>query len=1011
MTKLRVLAFLLLLAAIYRLNAYTFGQNKVNRQPERWATVETMHFDIYFPAGEDEFGKLAALMAEETYYKLREHLKLPAGSRIPVIFYSSKTAFQNTNIIYPLLSEGIGGFTESLRNRVVIPFDGSYRELETLLAHELTHAYVNALDKGYTGAFNALRPASFPFWFSEGLPEFLSLGGSNDYSNMFMLDMVVNDYQLKLGQSEDYYAYRMGESFLAYIAATYGRQKVADYFFAIRSAHSLDAATRKVFGLDFEDLESRWKYQLKRDYYPLVNSHGIPMEDLEQRTESDKDGSYFNFMPRFSPNGERFVYFSSAGARYSVWMAGLHGLAKPDRIFTGEANGQAEEFYYFRSNLSWFPDNRRIAFSAKTSQGDRIQILDVEREKIVQSLDLPEFDAIYEVDVAPDGGSVAFAGQKGVQCDLYLYDLATGGVKQLTNDLFNDAQPRFSPDGRSIVFSSERHRSEASARQGFFANLVNAVFSLDLEGGALRQHTFGDVDCSFPMYDGTGTKILYLTYTSGVNNFRAIDLATGREAEVTDILSGVFAGDISRDNRYLLVSNYFNRAWNIYFANSPLDSLSYAPGPGAQPYAETGLLQGIDLSRLDYYGKRDRPRLPRENPAGFYDARDPLFGEASPFSYTREDSLYLSRDYSWDDPPQTTENPPRVEPYRTTFALDSVWGGLAYSSSVGTVGNIELSLSDLMGNHGIGISAGIAGKLKDSNLLVTYLLLKHRTDYGIGAFNLVDEVFYRDPVPSPDDYYRYRERQTGLYFMLRYPFSRFFRVETDHKLYQRGQYWSKWQWDDAAGQSGHWGEDDSQGQDLVYTPGLGLVHDNALYGSTGPLVGWRGLYNVYTTLSDGKVDYVTNYLDLRSYTLFSKRYALALRAIAGVSGGRYPQRFDLNGYYGVRAVEEEISGTKKALASAELRFPFFDYIAMAFPLPIAIPNIRGSLFADLGTVFDDYESFRGTRDGRLKDLRLGYGFGPRLNLGYVVLSLDVAWRTDLSRISRPYYYLSLNEDF
>ena len=67
MTKLRVLAFLLLLAAIYRLNAYTFGQNKVNRQPERWATVETMHFDIYFPAGEDEFGKLAALMAEETY--------------------------------------------------------------------------------------------------------------------------------------------------------------------------------------------------------------------------------------------------------------------------------------------------------------------------------------------------------------------------------------------------------------------------------------------------------------------------------------------------------------------------------------------------------------------------------------------------------------------------------------------------------------------------------------------------------------------------------------------------------------------------------------------------------------------------------------------------------------------------------------------------------------------------------------------------------------------------------
>jgi len=32
-------------------------------------------------------------------------------------------------------------------------------------------------------------------------------------------------------------------------------------------------------------------------------------------------------------------------------------------------------------------------------------------------------------------------------------------------------------------------------------------------------------------------------------------------------------------------------------------------------------------------------------------------------------------------------------------------------------------------------------------------------------------------------------------------------------------------------------------------------------------------------------------------------------------------------------------------------------------------------------------------------------------MGYFVLKFDVAWLTDLSRVSKPYYYLSLTEDF
>jgi len=1004
--KLRYILLLLLLLAAGASPAYYFGQNKVNLVPEEWSTLQTMHFDIYYPRGEDEFGRVVALMAEETYYTLKDQLTFPIGSRIPVMFYSSKTNFQSTNIIYPLLTEGVGGFTESLRNRVAIPFDGSYSDLEELLAHELTHAYTNALEDGVANALRSMRPTSFPFWFSEGLPEYLSIGGESDYNNMFILDMVVNDKLPPLQNLGGYYAYRLGESFLAYLARSYGKDKVTEYYYTLRSSNGLDNATKKVFGLEFEDLESRWRYQLKRDFYPLVESQGIPVESLEKRSDSKKKGAYFNLMPRFSPDGSRYVWFSSAESRYSVWMGSLHGLSEPRRILKGEATGKIEEFHYFRSNLSWFPDNRRVAFAAKTANGDRIHILDVDRRKIVRTIAPAGMSAIYELDVAPDGRSLVFAGQQGMRCDLFLMDMESENLTRITDDLYNDLQPRFTPDGQSVVFASERSRDPESRRRGLFANLNRNIFSLDLAGGELTQHTFEKKDCSFPQVDAKGQNLYYINSDGGVSNIFALDLKGGGRAKVTSVLSGVYSADLSPDSRHLLLANYFDGAWDIYFKDRSLDTLCFSAYPEPRTVAlEDSLLAGIDLGELDRYGKREAVKPRRVNPAAGFATRDPFLTEFPTFEYTAEDSLLLQRDFSYDDRPQTKDNPPVVKPYRARFSLDSLWGGLAYSPAVGTIGYVELSMSDMMGDHGIGINAGVSGKLEESNLALTYLYLRQRMDYGIGVFNLNDEYFFREVVPGPnnDIWYRYRERQSGGYFLLRYPFSRFLRLEFDQMVYQRGSY--LYQLGDSLE------VELASDLDLVYSPGFRLVHDNALYGSTGPLLGWRLYYDLNTTINDGKIDYVTNYLDWRSYTLFSKRYSIALRGIAGISTGPNHQRFSLGGYYGIRAYGDNLSGSKKAVLTAELRFPFFEYIDMAFPLPLTIPNIRGSIFAELGTVFDDFDNFQPFDGSKLKDLKLGYGFGPRLDLGYVILALDVTWLTDLETNSKPTFYISLSEDF
>ena len=98
--KLKHYLTLSLLILVTFVQAYYFGQNKVNAKIEEWSTIQTMHFDIYFPQGEDEFGKLAALMAEESYYYLKEQLKFPitSGGCLPELCFRLLSLFCCTNL-------------------------------------------------------------------------------------------------------------------------------------------------------------------------------------------------------------------------------------------------------------------------------------------------------------------------------------------------------------------------------------------------------------------------------------------------------------------------------------------------------------------------------------------------------------------------------------------------------------------------------------------------------------------------------------------------------------------------------------------------------------------------------------------------------------------------------------------------------------------------------------------------------------------------------------------------
>ena len=140
-----------LLPLIFVLSASTasaqffyFGRNKVQYTDFEWHVLRTEHFDIYYYPEMKELAERGAFFAEESYKLLEVKFNHTLNKRVPLIFYSSHLHFQQTNTTRGFIPEGVGGFFEFLKGRVVIPSDGSTAQFRHVIRHELVHVFMHS---------------------------------------------------------------------------------------------------------------------------------------------------------------------------------------------------------------------------------------------------------------------------------------------------------------------------------------------------------------------------------------------------------------------------------------------------------------------------------------------------------------------------------------------------------------------------------------------------------------------------------------------------------------------------------------------------------------------------------------------------------------------------------------------------------------------------------------------------------------------------------------------------
>ena len=75
---------------------------------------------------------------------------------------------------------------------------------------------------------------------------------------------------------------------------------------------------------------------------------------------------------------------------------------------------------------------------------------------MVKKLLFKDLNGLTSPTFSPEGDRLAFVGISGGISDLYVVDIETEDVTQLTNDKYTVLHPSWSPDGQSIVYVSDR---------------------------------------------------------------------------------------------------------------------------------------------------------------------------------------------------------------------------------------------------------------------------------------------------------------------------------------------------------------------------------------------------------------------------------------------------------------------------------------------------------------------------------------------------------------------------
>ena len=490
--------WLLFLASITTMPGVASGQLTPDL---KWRTIRTEHFQVHYSPGLEEHARRAAVNAERAYAQLAAELVPPRGPLDLVI--ADNVDFTN-GFATPFPSNRIVIYTHPPITSSALRFYDEWSAL--VITHELTHIFQLDRARGWWRVAQRIFGRSPPFmpnaytpsWLTEGLAVYYEsrLTGSGrlhgtEHGMVARADAIAGTSrrldEVSLATSrypEGQSVYVYGSLLFEHIAKTRGAEQVPEFVERLSGAplpFFLNRAARGTFGVTLIDAWREFQDSLRRE----VSAAGAPMSGWRELTTSGREVQSPRWLSETS-----ILYSANTGRElpgaYVVDLDGRNrrigrrnGVEANVPLADGSIVFAQLEFlnpYDVRSDL-WIQRGgrqRRLTHGARVTHPDvrtdgaivAVQAVPGTTRLVRMAADGRGITPITSAAVdtqwseprwSPDGNRIAAVrrARNGVS-EIVVLDADGRLIESLSRSRSVEGSPSWTPDGSTIVFSSDR---------------------------------------------------------------------------------------------------------------------------------------------------------------------------------------------------------------------------------------------------------------------------------------------------------------------------------------------------------------------------------------------------------------------------------------------------------------------------------------------------------------------------------------------------------------------------